>query len=35
LLVFGETKRALLKNPQAYAINHLLEAMPVEIFWAP
>ena len=35
LLVFGETKRALLKNPQAYAINHLLEAMPIEIFWAP
>ena len=32
LLVFGETKRVLLKNPQAYAINHLLEAMPVEIF---
>ena len=35
LLVFGETKRVLLKNPQAYAINHLLDAMPVEIFWAP
>ena len=35
LLVFGEIKRELLKSPQTYAINHLLEAMPVEIFWAP
>ena len=35
LLVFGETKRELLKSPQAYAINHLLEVMPVETFWAP
>ena len=35
LLVFGKTKRELLKSPQAYAINHLLEVMPVETFWAP
>ena len=35
LLVFGEIKRELLKSPQNYAINHLLEAMPVEVFWAP
>ena len=35
LLVFGEIKRELLKSPQTYAINHLLEVMPVEIFWAP
>ena len=35
LLVFGEIKRELLKSPQTYAINHLLEAMPVEVFWAP
>ena len=35
LLVFGEIKREVLKSPQTYAINHLLEAMPVEAFWAP
>lgn len=35
LLVFGEKKRDVLRNPQAYAINHLLNTVPVQIFWAP
>lgn len=35
LLVFGYKKRELLKNPKSYVINHLLEAISVEIFWAP
>jgi len=35
LLIFGDKKCELLKNPQNFAIYYLLNAMPVEIIWAP
>lgn len=35
LLVFGEKKKEILENPESFAINHLLQAAPVKIIWAP
>jgi len=35
LLIFGDKKCELLKNPQNFAIYYLLNTMPVEIIWAP